>query len=171
MNCRAIFSASAALGAGLFASSFAWAQMADTRIMSSMDRTYADQRAGKNPTMDRQREWRARQAAYGYPSGYPYNYEYPYAYGYSNRLRQSVCDRDRADHGVDDAPASVATAPFAATTAATAPLVTGRSVATGQMGKMCSTPVKSCTLNQESWVGNGCSCKVSGGRSRGSVAP
>ena len=44
--------------------------------------------------------------------------------------------------------AQVATAPFAVASEATAPLVTGRSVATGQMGRMCSTPVKSCELYQ-----------------------
>jgi hypothetical protein len=65
--------------------------------------------------------------------------------------------------------ARAAVAPFAVATSGTAPLVTGRSVAVGQMGKMCSTPVKSFELYQASYVGNGCSCKVTGGRSRGTV--
>ena len=51
--------------------------------------------------------------------------------------------------------AQVATAPFAVASQATAPLMTGRSVATGQMGRMCSTPVKACELYRESFVGNG----------------
>jgi hypothetical protein len=67
--------------------------------------------------------------------------------------------------------ARAAVAPFAVATSGTAPLVTGRSVAVGQMGKMCSTPVKSFELYQASYVGNGCSCKVTGGRSRGTVTP
>jgi len=49
-----------------------------------------------------------------------------------------------------------------------APLVTGRSVATGQIGIYCATPAKTCDA---SYVGGGCSCRVPGGRSRGSVSP
>lgn len=51
------------------------------------------------------------------------------------------------------------------------PLAIGRSIATGQMGKLCSTPVKNCELSHASDVGNGCSCRVPGGRARGSVTP
>jgi len=51
------------------------------------------------------------------------------------------------------------------------PLVTSRSVAIGQMGRLCSTPVKTCELEHGSYVGNGCSCRVPGGRARGSVVP
>jgi hypothetical protein len=106
---------------------------------------------------------------YGYPDTRPYEYPYANPYGYYSN-----------DYGN---PFSVVTTPIAALTApvtalatpvaqaAAAPLVTGRSVATGQMGKMCSTPVKTCELYQASWIGNSCSCKVSSGRSRGSVAP
>lgn len=85
---------------------------------------------------------------WGYPN-YGYGYGYPYGYGL----------------------AAAAAAPLAVAAATTAPLVTGRSVATGQveMGNYCSTPAKNCLLYQESWVGNGCSCRVPGGRSRGSV--
>ena len=54
---------------------------------------------------------------------------------------------------------------------AAAPLVTGRSVATGQMGNYCTTPVKTCELYHASYAGNSCSCQVSGGRARGSVTP
>jgi hypothetical protein len=52
-----------------------------------------------------------------------------------------------------------------------APLATGRSVATGQMGIYCATPVKTCELYHASYVGGDCSCRVPGGRSRGSVSP
>jgi hypothetical protein len=48
---------------------------------------------------------------------------------------------------------------------------TGRSVATGQIGIYCATPAKTCELYHASYVGGGCSCRVPGGRSRGSVSP
>lgn len=53
----------------------------------------------------------------------------------------------------------------------TAPLMTGRSVATGQIGNSCSTPVKTCELRHAAYVGIGCSCRVPGGHARGSVTP
>jgi hypothetical protein len=68
------------------------------------------------------------------------------------------------------APFVLVTAPFTAI-GATAPLTTGRSVATSQPGNSCTTPVKTCELREASFVGNGCSCRVSGGRARGSVTP
>ena len=49
------------------------------------------------------------------------------------------------------------------------PALTGRSVATGQMGIYCATPAKTCELYHASYVGGGCSCRVPGGRSRGLV--
>jgi len=53
-----------------------------------------------------------------------------------------------------------------------APVIqTGRSVVSGSLGKYCTTPVKSCLLYNPSNLGAGCSCKVSGGRSRGQVTP
>jgi len=52
-----------------------------------------------------------------------------------------------------------------------APPVTGRSVATGQIGIYCATPAKTCELYHASYVGGGCSCRVPGGRSRGFVSP
>lgn len=61
-------------------------------------------------------------------------------------------------------------APLAAVAAA-APLITGRSVATGRMGSMCSTPAKTCELYHTSFVGGSCSCRVAGGRALGSVTP
>jgi hypothetical protein len=51
------------------------------------------------------------------------------------------------------------------------PLVTGRSVATGGVGDFCATPVRTCQLVHASFVGGGCSCRVAGGRARGSVVP
>lgn len=62
-------------------------------------------------------------------------------------------------------------APFDLASNAAAPLVTGRSVATAQPGNFCSTPVRTCELTRTSFVGNGCSCHVHGGRARGSVIP
>ena len=50
---------------------------------------------------------------------------------------------------------------------ATAPLMTGRSVAAS--GDYCATPVKTCLLYHSSWIGNGCSCKVYHGYARGTV--
>jgi hypothetical protein len=56
------------------------------------------------------------------------------------------------------------TAPMAAAANTAAPLITGRSVATGQMGNVCTTSVKTCELCHASYIGNGCSCRVTGGR-------
>jgi hypothetical protein len=67
--------------------------------------------------------------------------------------------------------AAAITAPVAVAGAVTAPLITGRSVATGQIGNSCSTPAKTCELRHASYVGIGCSCHVPGGRARGSVTP
>ncbi len=52
-----------------------------------------------------------------------------------------------------------------------APVVTGRSVMAGNIGMHCATSVKTCLLRNASYVGVGCSCKVTGGRARGAVAP
>ena len=38
-------------------------------------------------------------------------------------------------------------------------------------GGQCSTPVKICTLYEPAPLGTGCSCRVPGGRARGSVEP
>jgi hypothetical protein len=82
---------------------------------------------------------------YGY--GYPYDYDYAYGYGYPY------------DYSSGYGPGLAAVA--------TAPLLTGRSVAVG--GNYCATPVKTCLLSHTSWVGNGCSCTVYGGHARGTV--
>jgi hypothetical protein len=67
--------------------------------------------------------------------------------------------------------AAAAAAPAAVAGAATAPLTAGRSVATGQIGNSCTTPQKICAIRSPSYVGIGCSCRVPGGRARGSVTP
>lgn len=48
-------------------------------------------------------------------------------------------------------------------------LTAGRSAA--QIGRYCVTPAKTCRLGHASWVGSGCSCRLAGGRERGSVTP
>lgn len=82
---------------------------------------------------------------------YAYGYGYPYNYGY----------------GFGTGLAAVATAPLTLAAAATAPLMTGRSVAAS--GNYCATPEKTCLLKEPGWMGTGCSCKVYGGRARGTV--
>ena len=198
MNCMAAFLAAATVAAvGLAAP--AWAQVptpaergimtppmdqqsmpADTQVNWVNGQRYidrgnpADRVYGNPPFASGYGYPYAAAYGYGYPDTAPYGYPYANPYGYWNESAN---------------PFSVVTAPIAAlapVTAwrlvrrlrqrlcgaeATAPSVTGRSVATGQMGRMCSTPVKSCELYRESFVGNGCSCKVSGGRARGTVAP
>jgi hypothetical protein len=52
-----------------------------------------------------------------------------------------------------------------------APIVTGRSVAAAGLGGLCATPLRTCQLVHASFVGGGCSCRVAGGRARGSVVP
>jgi hypothetical protein len=106
---------------------------------------------------------------YGYPYNYDYGYRYPssYAYGYGYGYPYA----NSYDYANPFATVTAPIAALAAATSATAPLVTGRSVATGQMGKMCSTPVKACELFHASYIGNGCSCRVTGGLSRGTVSP
>jgi hypothetical protein len=95
----------------------------------------------------------------GYPNNYAYGYGSPNAYGYGSPNNYA------SPFGLVE----TLTAPVTGAAAATASLVTGRSVATGQMGMTCSTPVKACELYHASWVGNGCSCRVPGGRARGAV--
>jgi hypothetical protein len=68
-------------------------------------------------------------------------------------------------------PVKALSASAAETEPGSAPLATYRSVATRQIGHLCLTPVKTCELEQGSYVGNGCFCRVPGGRTRGSVAP
>ncbi len=92
-------------------------------------------------------------------AGNPYPYSSAYGYGYPY------------GYGLGAAAAAPVAAAATVAEATTAPLVTGRSVATLQMGNYCMTPVKTCLLYQDSWVGNGCSCRVPSGRARGSVTP
>jgi hypothetical protein len=150
----AAYLASAALGAALVGSGPAWAQIAWRYPYNPDNYAYI----------------------YGYPYSYTYGYGYPYnyAYGYANpfaTVTAPIAALTAPVTAVAAPVAEVAAAPFAVATSATAPLVTGRSVATGQLGKMCSTPVKACELYHASYIGNGCSCRVTGGRSRGTVSP
>ncbi len=70
---------------------------------------------------------------------------------------------------------AIATAPLTAAADATAPLMTGRSVAVGAVavgagsGNYCATPVRTCLLYESGWLGTGCSCRVPGGHARGFV--
>ena len=84
----------------------------------------------------------------GWDYGYPYHPDYAYHYSYP---------------GYNNSYASPA---YPA-----APLGADRSAATGQMGNYCTTPVKTCELYHASYAGNSCSCRVPGGRARGSVTP
>lgn len=157
MKRNSILLASAALAATLAVSGSAWAQ---------------DVPAGPRwgyPNYPYDRVYNP--GSYGYwPAHYDYSYNYGYPYGYTGYS---------ADYGNPfgflgalTAPiTAIAAAPVTAVSAASAPMVTGRSVATGQMGNTCSTPARTCELYRASWVGNGCSCRVPGGRSRGSVTP
>src|SRR4029453_17706317 len=63
--------------------------------------------------------------------------------------------------------AAAAAGPLAVAAGTTAPLVTGRSVATGQLGNFCTTSVKTCELRHASYLGGGCSCRGPGGPARG----
>jgi hypothetical protein len=167
----AAYLASAALGAALVGSGPAWAQMRSGYPYNPDNYAYNygypyAYGYGYGYPYD---------YAYGYPSSYAYGYGYPYAnsYGYANPFAIVTAPIAALTAPVTalTTPVAEAAAPFAVATSATAPLITGRSVATGQMGKMCSTPVKACELYQASYIGNGCSCRVTGGRSRGTVSP
>jgi hypothetical protein len=168
----AAYLASAALSAGLVGSGPAWAQM-----RSDMAWRYP-----YNPDNYAYNYGYPYNYAYGYPSsyaygygyGYPYANHYGYSYDYANPftiVTAPIAALTAPVTALTTPVAAAAAAPFAVATSATAPLVTGRSVATGQMGKMCSTPVTACELYHTSYNGNGCSCRVAGGRSRGSVSP
>ena len=41
----------------------------------------------------------------------------------------------------------------------------------GETGAYCATPVRTCLLINPSYVGGGCSCRITGGRARGAVVP
>ena len=67
---------------------------------------------------------------------------------------------------------AIATAPLTVAADATAPLMTGRSVAVAVgagSGNSCATPVRTCLLYEPGWLGTGCSCRVPGGHARGFV--
>jgi hypothetical protein len=172
----AAYLASAALGAGLVGSGPAWAQM---RSDVTWRYPYNSDNYAYNygyPYNYAYGYGFPYNYAYGYPSSYVYGYGYPYAnsYGYANRfaiVTAPIAALSAPVTALTTPIAAAAAAPVAVATSATAPLVTGRSVATSQMGKMCSTPVKACELYHASYIGNGCSCRVAGGHSRGTVSP
>jgi hypothetical protein len=90
---------------------------------------------------------------YGYPD-YAYGYGYPYGYGFGYPSYDY-------SYGY---PATGSSGYYSA-----APLVTGRSAATGQLGSYCTNSVKACELHHPSYVGGSCSCRVPGGHARGFV--
>lgn len=111
--------------------------------------------------------------AYGYPYGYasyPYYAGYPYAYSAWDWGAPIAGVVSLAAAPVELAGAAV-TAPMAVAANTPSPLITGRSVATGQLGNICTTSVKTCELRHASYIGNGCSCRVTGGHARGTVQP
>jgi len=156
----AAYLASAALGTVLVGSGPAWAQMRSGSMGGSPDIAW--------------RGYPYNPDNYAYNYGYPYNYAYGYGYPSSYVYGYGYGYPYANSYGYAN-PFAIVTAPIAALTApvagVAAPLVTGRSVATGEMGKMCSTPVKTCELYHASYIGNGCSCRVTGGRSLGTVSP
>ncbi|MGO9236272.1 MAG: hypothetical protein ACLP4V_20190 [Methylocella sp.] len=95
---------------------------------------------------------------YGYGYGYPNYNGYGYGAGYNG-------------YGYGAGLAGLATAP----------LMTGRSVAVSSVaaapvsgavagpGDYCATPERTCRLIESGWLGTGCSCRVPGGRARGFV--
>jgi hypothetical protein len=112
---------------------------------------------------------------YGYPYGYasyPYHgaYSYPYAYNAWDWGAPIARAASLVAAPVELAGTAV-TAPVAVAANTASPLITGRSVTTGQMGNFCTTSVKTCELRHASYIGNGCSCRVIGGHARGTVAP
>jgi hypothetical protein len=170
----AAYLASAALGAALVGSGHAWAQMGSDIAWHGYP--YNPDNYAYNygyPYNYAYGYGYPYNYAYGYPSSYAYGYGYPNAdsYGYANPFAIVTAPIVALAAPATALTTPVAAAPFGAATSATAPLVTGRSVATGQMGKMCSTAVKACELYHASYIGNGCSCRVTGGRSRGTVSP
>jgi hypothetical protein len=195
----AVYLASAALGAGLVGSGPTGAK-ADMSGMGGGSRKVARNQTVDREDRHDGWQWRHRRDwgwspglawrgypynpdnyayNYGYPDnyayyGYPSNYGHGYAYDYANPfaiVTAPIAAVTAPVTALTTPAGEAAAAPFVASTSATAALVTGRSVATGQMGKMCSTPVKACELYHASYIGNGCSCRVTGGRSRGTVSP
>ena len=101
--------------------------------------------------------WSNPYCGYGYSN---YAYSYP-DYGYDNGY--NGYDNGYAnDYGY---PSTGASGHYVA-----APLATGRSVATGQLGSYCTISVKACELHHASNVGGSCSCRVPGGHARGFVS-
>jgi hypothetical protein len=93
--------------------------------------------------------------------GYPYYaYGYGYPYGYYGGAYNDPYGYGQDPYGYGQ-PAAAGDAPLAA----------GRSIAAPQAGDYCTTPARTCKLARPSYAGNGCSCRVPGGRARGTVTP
>lgn len=103
-------------------------------------------------------------SSWGWGGGWPYYSDYgpsSYAYGYRSYPTYFRAYQTRPYYGYGQTYAYTRTTP----------LVTGRSVAAGNIGMHCATAPRTCLLKNASYVGVGCSCKVTGGRARGSVIP
>jgi hypothetical protein len=109
--------------------------------------------------------WGWRNRSWGWGGGW--GWRYPYAACYWGNPYCGYGYPDYAyDYGYPGYDYSYVTPSYAA-----APLVTGRSVATGQLGNYCTNSAKACVLQHPSYVGAACSCRVLGGRARGFVTP
>ena len=97
----------------------------------------------------------------GYGGGYGY-YDTGYGYGYPPY-------GEPAYGGVPQYSYAAPAPQYSMNEQEIAPVQTGRSAAVA--GNSCTTPAKVCTLYQPSYVGIGCSCRVPGGRARGTVTP
>jgi hypothetical protein len=102
--------------------------------------------------------WGNPYCGYGYSN---YAYSYP-DYGYDTSYYGNSYDNGYANGY--DYPATGSSGYYSAV-----PLVTGRSVATGQLGSSCTISVKACALQHPSYGGGSCSCRVQGGHARGLV--
>lgn len=97
--------------------------------------------------------WGNPYCGYGYSN---YTYSYPY-YGYGISYYGNSYDNGYANGY--DYPATGPSGYYSAV-----PLVSGRSVATGQLGRSCTISVKACALQHPSYGGASCSCRASGGQ-------
>ncbi len=165
MKRKVIYLAPAALGAALLASSAAFAQMGGApRERGNYCATPVTTCGLARPS------WVGAGCSCRAPGGRARG-TVASSYGYAPSASANPFD---GLAGAITAPVTMAAeAPAAVAGAATAPLYMGRSVATGpvQNGNSCSTPAKTCELRHASWIGNGCSCHVPGGRARGTVTP
>lgn len=111
-------------------------------------------------------------AALAQAPGSPYFYRLEHAPGVyyipGTPVLSATSPVERAAPGTPAGPPPLA---MDSTKMPTEPLMTGRSVAIGIVGNHCETPATACLLDHSSIQGHPCSCKVPGGRSRGTVGP